>query len=155
MANVETRPLANGGESYRVRWVLGGGRRGQAPGAVETFSDRNDAEAFKVLVEASGDQWPKGWLKGRSRDRAVGPANPEASANHSGDWRGKASPDMTCQLCGLVMPTGQWGFDGGPLCRPETLARQNCYRLWVVDGVRPPASGDPRDGRLVRRGPQP
>ena len=133
MANVESRPRANGGMNYRVRWVLGGGRRGEAPGALETFSNLDDAQAFRLLVEACGGQWPEGWVKGSGQDPR---ARSAVAADRSGDWRGEASPDMTCQLCGLVMPTGQWGFDGGPLCRPDDLTRQNCYRLWVVDGVR-------------------
>jgi hypothetical protein len=134
MASVESRPRANGGMNYRVRWVLGGGRRGEAPGALETFTHLDDAQAFRLLVEACGGQWPEGWVKGSGQDpkaRAV------ASPDHTGDWRGGASPNTTCQLCGLVMPTGQWGFDGGPLCRPDDLTRQNCYRLWVVQGMRP------------------
>ncbi|MDT4972415.1 MAG: hypothetical protein QOG22_2558 [Pseudonocardiales bacterium] len=134
MANVESRPRANGGTNYRVRWVLGGGRRGEAPGALETFSRRADADAFKLMVEACGGQWPAGWVKGSGLDPK---ARPALSSNQSGDWRGAAGSHTTCQLCGLVMPSGQWGFDGGPLCRPDDLSRQNCYRLWVVHGERP------------------
>jgi hypothetical protein len=134
MANVESRARADGGTNYRVRWVLGGGRRGEAPGALETFTSRIDADAFKLQVEACGGQWPAGWVKGSGLDAKV---RRVGVPNRSGDWRGAAGSDMTCQLCGLVMPPGEWGFDGGPLCRPDDLTRQNCYRLWVVNGQRP------------------
>jgi len=137
MASIEARPRADGGTNYRVRWVLGGGRRGDAPGALETFSDRARAHSFKLLVEASGGQWPAGWVKGSGRDANVPPAQARTARGHRGDWRGATSPGTTCQLCGLVMPTGQWGFADGPLCRPDNVARQDCYRLWVVQGVRP------------------
>jgi hypothetical protein len=66
------RPRADGGVSYRVTWVIGGGRsipavgRGE-PGsqASETFTDCKLMLAFKAAVEAQGHRWQVGWVKGR------------------------------------------------------------------------------------------
>src|SRR4051812_39675196 len=72
MAKIVPRRRADGGTSYRVMWVIGGGRpisgatRGE-PGsqASETFTDRKLMLAFKAAVEARGHRWPVGWVKGR------------------------------------------------------------------------------------------
>lgn len=72
MAKVQTRQRSDGGVSYRVMWVVGGGRpRAGAGGgdlgsqASETFTDRKLMLAFKGAVEAQHHQWPIGWVKGR------------------------------------------------------------------------------------------
>lgn len=65
MASITTRKRSDGGESYQVRWVVGGGT--PRPGVQwgnETFTNRNRAEAFKLDVENAGHQWPRGWAKG-------------------------------------------------------------------------------------------
>ena len=70
MARLRNRPRADGGTSYQVRWVLGGGRatRGQTE-QTETFTSRSRALAFKAEVEEAGHQCPVrsdgvGWQKG-------------------------------------------------------------------------------------------
>lgn len=89
MARVQQRRRADGGISYRVMWVLGGGRpiagatTGQ-PGsqASETFTDRKLMLAFKAAVEAQGHRWPIGWVKGRgwvAPDTTAEPAEPGPS----------------------------------------------------------------------------
>lgn len=62
MAKIRARTRADGGVTYQVSWILGGGHKG--PGGYESFLDRADAEQFRALVEASGEQWPHGWVKG-------------------------------------------------------------------------------------------
>lgn len=72
MAKVQVRTRGDGGTSYRVMWVVGGGRarHGAAAGdigsqASETFTDMKLMLAFKAAVEAQGHRWPVGWVKGR------------------------------------------------------------------------------------------
>lgn len=68
MAWIEQRRRTDGGVSVRVRWRLGGGRTGAFQ--VETFSagtnaqNRARAEGFVKMVEAAGNHWPDGWVKG-------------------------------------------------------------------------------------------
>lgn len=49
--------------SYRVRWRTGGARDGDPQG--ERFVDVDAAEVFKDAVDAAGQQWPPGWVKGK------------------------------------------------------------------------------------------
>src|SRR4051794_30511555 len=72
MAKVQARRRADGGVSYRVMWVIGGGRpiAGATKGewgsqASETLTDRKLMLAFKAAVEAQSHRWPIGWMKGR------------------------------------------------------------------------------------------
>ena len=74
MAWIQQRRRGDGGVSVRVEWRLGGGR-----GALrqeETFSAGSDeqnqarAEGFKKMVEAAGQDWPDGWVKGEGFVRA-------------------------------------------------------------------------------------
>ena len=71
MARLRTRPRADGGNSYQVRWVLGGGRAAQGTQEqTETFTSKARALAFQADVEEAGHQWPVNehgvrWTKGR------------------------------------------------------------------------------------------
>ncbi len=144
MASLDTRSRADGGTTYRVRWMLDDAERHEgAPGGSETFNTLARAQSFKRLVEECGEQWPEGWVKGRGHKVRARPR-----VVSGGDWRGNSPRGSTCQLCGLVMPTGQWGFADGPLCRPDDQSRQNCYQLWVEHGVRP------ERGRSMRQRPK-
>ncbi len=62
MASVVTRRAKTGECTYKVQWLLGG-RRG-APWQSESFSDRKMALKFQVMVDANGQRWPEGWVKG-------------------------------------------------------------------------------------------
>jgi integrase len=69
MARVRRRPRADGGTSYQVVWVLGGGRSGMGRDQAETFTSEARALQFKEEVEAAGHQWPTDrngvqWRKG-------------------------------------------------------------------------------------------
>lgn len=82
MAWIETRNRTDGGSSYIVRWRLGGARGGQPQH--EMFSRSSDeknlaqADGFKRMVTAAGEEWPEGWVKGkgfvRERPADLGPA---------------------------------------------------------------------------------
>ena len=59
MARIRKRRRADGGMSYQVRWVLGGGAAGPGRTEVaETFVSRSRALAFAAEVEEAGQQWP-------------------------------------------------------------------------------------------------
>jgi integrase len=73
MARIKIRSRKDGGVSYTVTWVLGGGRTGTAPSASETFTSDARAESFRRDVERSGNQWPEGWVKGEGYVNAVEP----------------------------------------------------------------------------------
>lgn len=68
MAWIEAKKRADGGTSCTVRWRLGGARDGRPQN--ETFSAGSDAQnaaradGFKSMVEAAGNRWPEGWIKG-------------------------------------------------------------------------------------------
>jgi integrase len=70
MARIRKRRRADGGISYQVRWVLGGGAAGAGyTEAAETFTSRSRALAFAAEVEEAGHQWPTApdgtpWIKG-------------------------------------------------------------------------------------------
>lgn len=62
MASVHPRQNREG-EWYQVKWRLGGGRG--APWQTEGFDTEEEAEEFKRKVDAAGQQWPPGWVKGQ------------------------------------------------------------------------------------------
>lgn len=78
MASVVNRKHKSGEVSYKVQWLLGG-RRG-APWQSETFADRRAALKFQALVDANGQRWPEGWVKGVGF--AVMPDEVEPSPEH-------------------------------------------------------------------------
>jgi len=65
VARIKHRRRTDGGVSYQVCWVLGGGRASAGvKEQAETFTDLNRAKAFKLDVEHARHQWPAGWVKG-------------------------------------------------------------------------------------------
>jgi len=72
MASFEIRKTTTG-ESYRVVWRQDGVRH------AESFTDKASARRFQGEVEATGNHWPAGWLKGRSvYDTEMAQVVPEA-----------------------------------------------------------------------------
>jgi hypothetical protein len=62
MASIRKRHNKDGTTTYQVRWIQGGrGGDWQA----EKFGDEPSAETFRTLVDAHGQQWPPGWVKGQ------------------------------------------------------------------------------------------
>lgn len=80
MAWIEKRTRGDGGVSARVVWRLGGTRDGAYQ--AETFSAGTDAQnraradGFKKMVDAAGQRWPDGWVKGEGFVRPPGEADP-------------------------------------------------------------------------------
>jgi hypothetical protein len=70
MARLRKPRRADGGVSYQVRWVLGGGAAGpDRTATAETFASRSRAVTFMAEVEAAGHDWPTNaagirWTKG-------------------------------------------------------------------------------------------
>jgi integrase len=62
MATIRKRERKDGSATYQVRW-LQGGRGGSWES--EAFGDEDSADQFRKLVDAHGQQWPHGWVKGR------------------------------------------------------------------------------------------
>ncbi|MDK1473693.1 site-specific integrase [Streptomyces sp. 549] len=62
MATIRKRERKDGSAIFQVRWIQGG-RGGTSES--EPFADEDSAKAFKRLVDAHGQKWPHGWLKGR------------------------------------------------------------------------------------------
>jgi integrase len=62
MASIRERKKKDGTCTYQVRW-LEGGRGGSWED--ERFENEGQAEEFRRLVEAHGNKWPYGWVKGR------------------------------------------------------------------------------------------
>ncbi|MGZ6849480.1 MAG: hypothetical protein ACXVEV_01325 [Nocardioidaceae bacterium] len=80
MAWIEKRTRGDGGASARVVWRLGGRRDGAYQ--AETFGAGSDAQnlaradGFKKMVDAAGQRWPAGWVKGEGFVRPPGEADP-------------------------------------------------------------------------------
>ena len=80
MAWIEQRRRADGGLTARVFWRPGGCR--DAPRVWETFSvgsaaqNLARADGFKRMVEAGGERWPDGWVKGEGFVRPPDVADP-------------------------------------------------------------------------------
>ncbi|MEU3825147.1 hypothetical protein AB0F36_07455 [Streptomyces sp. NPDC029080] len=62
MASIRKRERKDGTAIHQVHWVQG--RRG-GTWEMEEFGDETAAEEFKKLVDAHGQQWPAGWVKGK------------------------------------------------------------------------------------------
>lgn len=73
MATIVERPKKDGSITYQVKWREGGGRTD--PGQTEKFGDPASAEQFKALVDAHGQHWPPGWVRG------AGFVEPDSSPN--------------------------------------------------------------------------
>jgi integrase len=64
MARIRQRKRADGGVTYQVCWVLGGGSAGNgAKEQYESFTNPKRSEAFRLEVEEAGHRWPAGWVK--------------------------------------------------------------------------------------------
>jgi hypothetical protein len=80
MAWTEQQQRADGGLTVRVFWRRGGGR--DATRVWETFGAGSDAQnlaradGFKRMVEAAGQRWPDGWVKGEGFVRPPDVADP-------------------------------------------------------------------------------
>ncbi|MEU2510502.1 tyrosine-type recombinase/integrase [Streptomyces syringium] len=63
MASIVERPKSDGSLTFQVRWRDGGSRGSKIE--TENFPDIESAEQFKKLVDAHGQHWPHGWVRGQ------------------------------------------------------------------------------------------
>ncbi|MER5882665.1 site-specific integrase [Streptomyces sp. NPDC001941] len=59
MASIVKRPKKSGDVTYQVKW------RQDGEWQTENFGDPDAADQFRRLVEAHGNQWPHGWVRGQ------------------------------------------------------------------------------------------
>jgi integrase len=62
MASIRKRDRKDNTTIYQVRWLQGG--RG-GTWETEKFADEDSAKQFKQLVDAHGQHWPPGWVRGK------------------------------------------------------------------------------------------
>ena len=122
MAWIEKKQRADGGLSARVVWRYGGARDGAYQS--ETFSAGSDAqnlaraEGFKKMVDAAGQRWPDGWVRGEGFVRPPGEADPlklpvSASAT-SGTWQSWPR----CRFAGSLSSPSRSRRSPRPICAP-------------------------------------
>jgi integrase len=58
MASIVPRPKKDGEITYQVKWRQDGWQ-------TENFADEDSATEFKRIVDAHGNKWPPGWVRGR------------------------------------------------------------------------------------------
>jgi hypothetical protein len=80
MAWIEKRHRSDGAVSTRVVWRLGGARDGayqcETFGAGSGAQNLARADGFKKMVDAAGQRWPDGWVKGEGFVRPKGESDP-------------------------------------------------------------------------------
>lgn len=59
MASIVERPQKSGAITYQVKWREDGDWQN------ERFGDSDSADKFRKLVEAHGNKWPHGWVRGQ------------------------------------------------------------------------------------------
>ncbi|MFG2679242.1 tyrosine-type recombinase/integrase [Streptomyces sp. NPDC048392] len=64
MASIVERPQKSGAITFQVKWRQDGQWQNEKFGAETSDEGRAQAEQFKKLVEAHGNQWPHGWVPG-------------------------------------------------------------------------------------------
>lgn len=152
MATIHERVRKDGGITYSVQWREGGKRTGK--GCSEPFGDEAHAKSFKAHVEAAGNNWPDGWVKGHGFMRQ---AQPEPDALDKPTFDDFAHRYVTDILTGVesrtrgdyhTMITQQFGaFADLPIDIPS---REHISR-WVNTQE----AGEPDPTRTTRGRPDP
>ena len=149
MAWVQQKKRSDGGTSAAVRWRLGGARSG--PMQTETFSagsyDQNlaRAEGFRRMVEAGGQEWPDGWVKGmgfvRPREDAD-PMQPPPTVSAVGEeyvrqivdlspGQRKRYLDQVRILASVEVPSTRGAYR--PFDQPVTSFHEADVKAWLID----------------------
>ena len=139
MAWIEQRRRADGGLTARVIWRLGGGR--DAVRVSETFSvgsaaqNLARADGFKRMVEAAGQRWPDGWVKGEGFVRPpeiADPMTPPPSFDEIGE-------EYVRQIVDLSPGSGSGTSVNCRCRRARRCGVRWCSRAPSPQGVRVPA----------------
>lgn len=145
MAWIEQRKRGDGGVSARVIWRLGGTRDGAKQ--VETFSAGTDAQnlaradGFKKMVDAAGQRWPEGWVRGEGFVRANGEKDPLA-APPGFDVIGEKyvrqivdlSPGQRKRYLGQLRVLAETRVRGSLIfAKPVTAVTEADLKQWLID----------------------
>lgn len=144
MAWIEHKSRADGGTSALVRWRLGGRRDGARQ--TETFGAHSDeqntarAEGFQKMVEAAGEFWPDGWVKGEGFVRARGddPMKPPPRFDEIGEEYVRQIVDITpgqrkrylSQIRTLAATEVRGAFT---FTRPVSKIGEPEIKAWLID----------------------
>jgi hypothetical protein len=136
MAWIEQRRRADGGLTARVFWRPGGCR--DTPREWETFGAGSDAQnlaradGFKRMVEAAGQRWPDGWVKGEGFIRppdVTDPMTPPPSFDKIGE-------EYVRQIVDLSPGSGSGISDSCKCCRARRCEARWCSRGRSPQSVR-------------------
>ncbi|CUR54633.1 hypothetical protein NOCA2200023 [metagenome] len=144
MGWIEKKRRSDGGVSARVVWRLGGGREG--PYQSETFSVGTDAEnmaradGFKKMVEAAGQRWPDGWVRGEGFVRPAGadPLRPPPRFDEIGEEYVRQivdiSPGQRKRYLGHLQVLSSTRVRGSyPFTRSVTSIHESDIKEWLID----------------------
>ena len=144
MAWIDKKKRSDGGVSARVVWRLGGTRGGAYQS--ETFSAGTDAQnaaradGFKKMVDAGGQRWPDGWVKGEGFVRPVG-ADPLTAPPQFVDLGEEyvrqivdLSPGQRKRYLGHLKVLGETRVRGSLLfTKPVTAITEADLKEWLID----------------------
>jgi integrase len=145
MAWIEQRRRADGGLTARVIWRLAGARASARES--ETFSVGSDAQnlaradGFKRMVEAAGQRWPNGWVKGEGFVRppdVADPITPPPSFDQIGEEYARQIVDLSpgrrkrylgeLQVLARTPVRGSLVFAG-----PVTAIGEAQLKMWLIE----------------------
>jgi len=149
MAWIEQQRRADGGLTARVIWRPGGGR--DTTRVWETFSAGSNAQnlaradGFKRMVDAAGQRWPDGWVRGEG---FVGPAEvadpltPPACFDEIGEEYVRQivdlSPGQRKRYLGqLKVLAGTPVRDALVFASPITAISEAQLKTWLIEWPRP------------------
>jgi hypothetical protein len=144
MAWIEKKQRRDGGVSARVVWRLGGTREGAYQS--ETFSAGSDAQnvaradGFKKMVDAGGQRWPDGWVKGEGFVRPAGtdPLTAPPRFVELGEEYVRQivdlSPGQRKRYLGHLKVLGETRVRGSLLfTQPVTASTEADLKEWLID----------------------
>jgi hypothetical protein len=145
MAWIEKRTRGDGGVSARVIWRLGGTREGAYQ--AETFSVGSDAQnlaradGFKKMVDAAGQRWPDGWIKGEGFVRPAwetDPLKPPPPFVELGEEYVRQivdlSPGQRKRYLGHLQVLAGTSVRGSlPFTKPVTAITESVLKEWLID----------------------
>ena len=145
MAWIEHRRRADGGLTVRVFWRPGGAR--DATRVWETFGAGSDAQnlaradGFKRMVEAAGQRWPDGWVKGEGFIRppdVADPMTPPPSFEEIGEEYVRQivdlSPGQRKRYLGQLQVLARTSVRGArPFARPVTAISEAQLKMWLIE----------------------
>lgn len=145
MTWIEQRRRADGGLTVRVFWRLEGHRA--ATRVWETFGAGSDAQnlaradGFKRMVDAAGQRWPDGWVKGEGFVRpadVADPMTPPPRFDKVGEEYVRQivdlSPGQRKRYLGQLKVLAGTSVRGAPVfASPITAISEAQLKLWLIE----------------------